>query len=48
MVLYVPYDQIKPLYNARGQPSVFLWQAFPWLKPLYTNFGACVRPCVRS
>lgn len=38
MVLYVPYDEIKPIYNARGQPSVFIWQAFPWLKPLYTQF----------
>lgn len=38
---YVPYDQIKPLYNTKGEPAKFIWQAFPWLKAFYTNYGAC-------
>lgn len=39
---YVPYDQIKPLYNVNNEPAKFLWQAFPWMRAFYTNYGACV------
>lgn len=38
---YVPYDKIKPLYNVKGEPAKFIWQAFPWLEAFYTNYGAC-------
>jgi hypothetical protein len=38
---YVPYDQLKPMVNERGEAFVCIWQAFPWLKRFYTTFGAC-------
>lgn len=38
---YVPYDQIAPMVNKRGEKFVTLWQAFPWLTRFYTKFGAC-------
>ncbi len=42
---YVPYDKITPLANARGERFICLWQAFPWLKSLYTKYGASP-PCL--
>lgn len=39
---YVPYDQIKPMVNKRGEAFVTIWQAFPWLKRFYANYGVCL------
>jgi len=41
--LYVPLKDITPLLNSEGRPGVFIWQAFPWSKPLYTAFGEYMR-----
>jgi len=36
---YIPKDEITPLVGSMGDPTYFVWQAFPWLKPFYTNLG---------
>lgn len=36
---YVPYEEIKPLVNSQGIPSVYIWQAFPWYKNFFLDFG---------
>lgn len=39
---YVPYAEIEPLPTPGGYPAKYIWQAFPFLKNFFTNYGECV------
>lgn len=39
---YVPLKDIEPLTSAEGEPSVMIWQAFPFLKNFYLQYGESI------